>query len=173
MMVEQQRRRSLPSPIDEGACKMRRYKANNDLAHFCQQLMSHTATPNCDQLNQLVHDYCVQHGDPGNPRQVRSKVKEWFRKRREYMASKIYRACDELMSGFWEDMVRLKHDQLTSQAYQEIVGHIVADDVIVDHVAHAASLPIFDLDGLRAFVRKKIRDYFDKLCVEIVPPSHE
>jgi hypothetical protein len=149
------------------AIKYRRYKSNNALAHECQRLLALTATPTPDQLASLVQKYLIRNGhDPSvQSHRVRALVKEWFRKRREYLASKIYRVCDELMPALWSDLSASAADR--SSSYDQLVELIVDDELVVECVRLESKLPITVDEAAREFVRQKIRDYFYKLCVAV------
>lgn len=150
----------------ESSVKFRNYKNNNDVAFHCQKLLKITAYPTVAQITILIHE--IIRSQPANSQEidlVKKKVLQWFRKRREYLALKVYNVCDELMESVWDTIVaQADVSRITKLSYDEIVEVIVSDDYLMEVIFKAAKLPVKDETNGISFVRRKVKDYFNKLC---------
>lgn len=153
--------------------KYRRYKRNNEVAHHCQRLLNITAYPTVAQLTILIHQISqstrqkIADQSPSELDSIRSTVLQWFRKRREYLAAKIYNICDERMGEAWLRICKRANEDSEigrELSYEEIVEEIIKDDEIMSEVLIMARLPINDTANGLCFVKRKVKDYFMKLC---------
>lgn len=155
--------------IDEEVGKFRKYKKNNEIAQQCQKLLRITAYPTVAQLTQLV-DQIAQSSAVNNMKisEIRSAVLHWFRKRREYMASKVYSVCDDVMTDAWMGTINsaLEADQV-SPNYEKTVEMILSDGILIDTIVLKSKIPVKNHQSARNFVQRKVRDYFTKLCSKI------
>ena len=89
----------VPSPVKnrgiQQSARGRKYHNTNLLAQYCQEVLSKTAHPSLAHISEIV----AKLHSPGGPteKKLKSLIREWFRKRREYMATKIYRSCERLL----------------------------------------------------------------------------
>lgn len=159
-------------PIDnyeiESSIRYRNYKYNNDVAHHCQKLLKITAYPTVAQITILVHE--IRRSDSTNSQEldvIKRKSLQWFRKRREYLALKVYNVCDELMESVWDAVVARSEVENDSNklTYDATVDEIVSDDLLMMTIFEAAKLPVKDKTNGVSFVRRKVKDYFNKLCI--------
>lgn len=149
----------------ESSTKFRNYKNNNDVAYHCQKLLKITAYPTVAQITILVHE--IKRSDASNTQEldvIKRKALQWFRKRREYLALKVYNVCDELMESVW-DAVVARSPKLT---YDATVEEIVSDEALMLTIFEAAKLPVKDQTNGLSFVRRKVKDYFNKLCTRTI-----
>ena len=161
--------------LNDEPLKYRRYKRNNEVAHHCQRLLNITAYPTVAQLTILIHQISqstrqkIADQSPSELDSIRSTVLQWFRKRREYLAAKIYNICDERMGEAWLRICKQANEDsemAKELSYEEIVEEIIKDDEIMSEVFIMARLPITDpVNGL-CFVKRKVKDYFMKLCTK-------
>lgn len=150
--------------------KFRKYKNNNEIAHHCQKLLKVTAYPSVAQITLLIHQIvAATTGSPSELNSVKSIVLQWFRKRREYLASKVYSVCDELMGDVWMAvLMRAEAAGCGPLSYDSTVDEIISDGALMTGIFHASDLPIKDeINGVN-FVKRKVKDYFTKLCSKIV-----
>ena len=158
----------------EEAVKYRKYKRNNEIAHHCQKLLKVTAYPSVAQITLLVHQIINTSSGESKPiateiDSIRSIVLQWFRKRREYLASKVYNVCDELMGDVWMAvLMRAESAGISPLSYDSTVEEIVSDAAFMKGIFHASDLPIKDETNGISFVKRKVKDYFTKLCSKII-----
>lgn len=153
--------------------RIRRYKKNNLIARYCQVLLKRTAYPSLDELSRLqlaiTSAFEKEFGSSvplPSASSLRSQIKEWFRKRREYMSFKIYSVCDKMMEGWWEAALAELDDnqQGIAVTYAQVVQFIVYSDEHIEVLRQLARLPITNPDMSKAFIRKRVEDYFYKIC---------
>lgn len=136
-------------PESTRSSRGRRYKSNNLLAQFCSQVLQQTANPRLHQISSIVNQLKA-HEVGTTEKKLKSQVREWFRKRREYLAAKIYRSCDRLLPKMNESV----HDQ------HGFIQEICKNTTIVGLIAVEARLPMESDEEKQAFVKEKIRDYY-------------
>ena len=147
--------------------RLRNYKNDNEIAQHCQKILKITAYPTVAQITVLVHE--ISRTDSTNSQEldlIRRKSLQWFRKRREYLALKVYNVCDELMESVWDAVVARTHQQ--NLTYEGTVEEIVADDLLMETIFEASKLPIKDKRNGISFVRRKVKDFFNKLCTKTI-----
>lgn len=150
----------------------RRYKKNNEIACYCQRLLRHTVYPTPSQIAALIHVLIVaesrhhQTSDisspTSSPATLRTLILEWFRKRREYLATKVYRVCDDVMANVWSEV--LDEAAPASLSFEETVHRISTNETVIATILERVRLPVVDETAARAFVQRKVEDYFTKLC---------
>lgn len=142
--------------------KIRKYNKNNNVAYHCQKLLKITAYPSVTQLAILIHQISQQ-SDGIGLNEIKSLVLLWFRKRREYLAKKVYSACDDLMLDVWETKTSEESDSIPL-SYDQTVNLIISDTILMEKIVKISKLPVKDEVNALDFVRKKVGDYFMKLC---------
>ncbi len=144
---------------------IKRYKKNEIVARFCQITLKHTAYPSPDQIHQLqqaINGAYLREYDYFPPQgQLRSQIKEYFRKRREYMTSKIYAACDDVMTSWWQATLNEMSPDVT---YDEVVKQIVESEKYMNLLMFMIRLPVTNEDAVKSFIKKRVVDYFYKMC---------
>lgn len=154
---------------EQESFKYRKYKNNGEVKNQCQKLLQITAYPTVAQVTALVHR--ISQIDPNTMEinEIKSTVLHWFRKRREYLASKVYAACDDLMGVIWTQAMENLHNTGVSQiTYDLVVEEIVSDIILMTEIVKVSKLPVKDEANALNFVRRKVRDYFTKLCSKTV-----
>lgn len=146
------------SKNDSSEVKIRKYKKNNDVAYHCQKLLAVTAYPDVAQLTMVVNQ--ISQTSTAEVDEIKSLVLQWFRKRREYLAMKVYNVCDDLMNDVWRTVLANRY-----LSYDSTVEAIMADTVLMEKMVNRAKLPVKDEENAIAFVRRKVKDYFMKLCI--------
>lgn len=140
----------------------RRYKTNNVLVQVCSRYLQRTANPRPQELSEIVAQIlsaedCNYNGrnglmtykDKEMDKKLKSQVREWFRKRREYLAAKIYRSCDRLLPKIPRDADALS-----------FARDICRNDNVIGVIAVEARLPMNSEEQKHAFVKEKIKDYY-------------
>lgn len=90
-------RESVQPPEAHKSSRGRKYHNSNLLAHHCQQLLKKTAHPSLTQIDEVVDKLNDLQSSHKTCKKLRSSIREWFRKRREYMATKIYKSFQRLL----------------------------------------------------------------------------
>ena len=145
--------------------KFRKYKKNNEIARHCQKLLKVTAYPSVAQITLLIHQIATSTAENNEIDSIRPIVLQWFRKRREYLAAKVYSVCDELMGDIWTAVVmRAESAGMSPISYDSTVEEIVSDNGLMKGILQAADLPIKNETNGVSFVKRKVKDYFTKLC---------
>lgn len=160
--------------------KFRKYKNNNEIAHHCQKLLKVTAYPSVAQITVLIHQINstltpnTMESSSNELNTIRSIILQWFRKRREYLASKVYSVCDELMGDIWMSvLMRCEASGILPISYDSTVEEIISDDSLMKGIFHASDLPIKDEENGINFVKRKVKDYFTKLCSKVPINSNQ
>ena len=149
---------------EDESFKFRKYKKNNEIARHCQKLLKVTAYPSVAQITLLIHQIATS-TENNEIDSIRPIVLQWFRKRREYLAAKVYSVCDELMGDIWTAVVmRAESAGMSPISYDSTVEEIVSDNGLMKGILQAADLPIKDETNGVSFVKRKVKDYFTKLC---------
>lgn len=149
--------------------KYRKYKNNGEVKNQCQRLLQFTAYPSVAQITALVHRIAQIDPNTMEINEIKSTVLHWFRKRREYLASKVYAVCDDLMGTIWSQaMGNLQAAGVSQITYDLVVEEIVSDTILMEEILKVAKLPVKDGVNALNFVRRKVRDYFTKLCSKTV-----
>lgn len=152
--------------------RYRRYKRNNEIAHHCQKLLKVTAYPSMAQITLLIHQINASTSKKlphaMSPDEIRATILHWFRKRREYLASKIYEICDMRMKIVWAITQKqlIIERGLLNPTHDQIVHDIVENDGLMREIMISGKLPILNHANCVEFVRKKVGDYFTKLCTK-------
>ena len=129
----------------------RRYKTDNILAQVCARFLQKTANPRPHDLNEIVaqivraEDGILQYSE----KKLKSQVREWFRKRREYMATKIYRSCDRLLPK-----------ALADEEAWIVARQVCNNETVIGLIAVEAKLPMSSEEEKFGFVREKVKDYY-------------
>lgn len=186
-LLENQKQEIEIEDDDNEPLKLRKYKCNNYIAGYCQRLMKITAYPSVAQLTVLCHQIKLSDGSGGHFHleidEIKSKVLQWFRKRREYLSTKVYNVCDEHMEQVWirtclhfqstkdldsdfDDEKKKKDQTQHNITYDMVIEEIVKNDFLMQQVLNEAKLPIKNVDNAMSFVRRKVKDYFTKLCTK-------
>lgn len=152
--------------------KFRKYKKNNEIAHHCQKLLKVTAYPSVAQITLLIHQIISSSSsgisNSNEIDSIRSIVLQWFRKRREYLASKVYSVCDEMMADVWMAvLLKAESAGCGPLSYDSTVEAIISDSPLMKGIFRASDLPIKDETNGVNFVKRKVKDYFTKLCSKI------
>lgn len=152
---------------DQDNFKYRKYKNNGEVKNQCQKLLQITAYPTVAQITALVHRITQIDPNTMEINEIRSTVLQWFRKRREYLASKVYSVCDDLMDEAWNQALAVVQSAGTSSiTYESVVEEVICDTVLMNQIVKSAKLPVKDEANALSFVRRKVRDYFTKLCTK-------
>lgn len=156
---------------EEADTKIRKYKCNNEIALHCQKLFKVTAYPSVAQITILIHQIKRSTSTATlEIDEIRSTVLQWFRKRREYLSKKIYDICDDCMEEVWvvtclhlEKSVEMGNnkDEVT---YDLVIDKIISNEGLMYRIMGEAHLPMKSLENSLSFVRRKVKDYFTKLC---------
>ena len=154
---------------EQESFKYRKYKNNSEVKNQCQRLLQFTAYPTVAQVTALVHRITQIDPNTMEINEIKSTVLHWFRKRREYLASKVYAVCDDLMGVIWTQAVEnLRAAGVPQITYDLVVEEIVCDTILMAEIVKSAKLPVKDETNALNFVRKKVRDYFTKLCSKTI-----
>lgn len=149
--------------------KYRKYKNNGEVKNQCQKLLQITAYPTVAQVTALVHRITQIDPNTMEINEIKSTILHWFRKRREYLASKVYAVCDDLMGVIWTQATENLQTAGVSQiTYDLVVEEIISDTILMTEIVKGAKLPVKDEANALNFVRRKVRDYFTKLCSKTV-----
>lgn len=149
--------------------KYRKYKNNGEVKNQCQRLLQITAYPTVAQVTALVHRIVQIDPNTMEINEIKSTILHWFRKRREYLASKVYAVCDDLMGTIWTQAIENLQTAGVSQiTYDLVVEEIISDTILMSEIVKASRLPVKDETNALNFVRRKVRDYFTKLCSKTV-----
>lgn len=144
---------------------IRRYKSNDFMARYCQVMLKRTAYPSLTQLESLIsvvnksHEREYEYLLP--PLEVKHLIKDWFRKRREYLSNKLYRIFDEVMTGWWEQVLAANDYLMT---FDEVVQTIATNPSYLEYLQLEAKLPLENPLECKSFIQRRIMDYFYKLC---------
>ena len=135
----------------------RKYQNSNLLAQFCQILLNSTAHPNLNQIADFVYQLKSNSSNSNNnssisEKKLRSAVREWFRKRREYMATKIYRSCQRL----------LPKEVPKDQNISDFLKSVHSNETIIGIIMLEAKLPMQYEKEKIDFVKEKITDFYLK-----------
>lgn len=135
----------------------RKYQTTNLLAQFCQQVLSQTAHPKLNEIDSIVMRLkgggeLSSLGYDLPDKKMRSSVREWFRKRREYMATKIYRSCQRLLPRKPE----------TSEEISRTIKQIHKNTSLLGIIIMEAKLPMQPEIEKINFVKEKIVDFYMK-----------
>lgn len=150
---------------EQESFKYRKYKNNGEVKNQCQRLLQITAYPTVAQVTALVHRIAQIDPNTMEINEIKSTVLHWFRKRREYLASKVYAVCDDMMGVIWTQAVEnLQTAGLTHITYDLVVEEITSETILMEEIVKLAKLPVKDEANALNFVRRKVRDYFTKLC---------
>lgn len=131
----------------------RKYHNSNVLAQCCQKVLNLTAHPGINQIAEIVHQLKGNENISSNAeKKLRSSVREWFRKRREYMATKIYRSCERLLP------------KIPSKQYEidEFIKSIHSNHALIGIIMLESKLPMQSEKERINFVTEKITDYYLK-----------
>jgi hypothetical protein len=130
----------------------RKYHNSNILAHSCQVVLNETAHPSFSQIADIVNQLKTSLGSAAkSDKKIRSNVREWFRKRREYMATKVYRCCERLLPKF-----------ATGNNMNEFLKSIQANKPLIGLIMIESKLPMKFEEERIQFVKEKIADYYLK-----------
>lgn len=131
----------------------RKYHNTNLLAQCCQKVLNLTAHPGINQISEIVHQLKgTENGSSSAEKKLRSSVREWFRKRREYMATKIYRSCERLLPK-----IPLKQPDIN-----EFIKSVHSNHALIGIIMLESKLPMQSEKERIDFVNEKITDYYLK-----------
>jgi hypothetical protein len=141
----------------------RRYKTNNDMAFYCQKLMKSTINPDSSQISDLVKAM-IKNKEPIsllNPfNKIASLIKEWFRKRREYLTSKINQACQNHLNFINNQEL---FQNLSKECQIDFLSHLFERNDFINDVACKTKVPFLDESAKIQFISKKINIFYLKL----------
>ena len=147
----------VPSPTrHRGAMSRgRKYHNTNLLAQYCQEVLTKTAHPSLTQISEIVGRlYCSSGGGGPTEKKLKSLVREWFRKRREYMATKIYRSCQSLLPPCPIGS--------RDQEMSEFIKAIHSNHALIGIIMLESKLPMESESEKSNFVKEKIIDFYLK-----------
>lgn len=149
----------IPSPIRKHSVSSRgqlsrgrKYHNTNVLAQYCQEVLCKTAHPSIVQISEIVAR--LNYAGGPSEKKLKSLVREWFRKRREYMATKIYRSCQSILPPCPTE----SHDQEMS----EFIRSIHSNRSLIGIIMLESKLPMESETEKIDFVKEKIIDYYLK-----------
>ena len=130
----------------------RKYHNSNTLAQYCQELLSVTAHPDLNQIMEIVGKLKRSpYASSSTDKKLKSSIREWFRKRREYMATKVYRSCQRLLPAVPND---------SGNNIEDIINSIHKNEPLIAIIAMESKLPMQSEIEKFNFVKEKIVDYY-------------
>lgn len=135
----------------------RKYHNTNLLAQYCQEVLNLTAHPTMSQIGDIVEKLKTSGGPnyDSTEKKLRSSVREWFRKRREYMATKIYKSCKRLLPS-------CPHKTKQCEKMTNFLKKIHSNSALVGIIILEAKLPMQSEKEKIEFVKEKITDFYLK-----------
>ena len=131
----------------------RRYHNTNLLAQYCQEVLSKTAHPSLTQIDEIVDKLKdPQQSNQNTSKKLKSSIREWFRKRREYMATKIYKSCQRLLPSAPAE----------KEEMDRFIKKIHKNTALLGIIMLESHLPMESEKEKIAFVKEKIVDYYVK-----------
>ena len=141
-------------PVLRGqAPRGRRYHNTNLLAQYCQEVLSITAHPSLTQIDEIVDKLKESNSDHIACKKLRSSVREWFRKRREYMATKIYKSCQRLLPS---------NAPVEKEEIDRFIKKIHKNSALLGIIMLESHLPMTSEKEKVTFVKEKIVDFYMK-----------
>lgn len=119
-----------------------------DISMFASSTLTRTAYPLEQDLQEIVQDLQAAYPDL-DADQLLSKVKEWFRKQREYMTHRISTAIRK----------QLKNRALDAKDFYQ--GAMTNNDFL-DKAFEQSRIQIKDHANRREFIRSKIKSYYER-----------
>jgi hypothetical protein len=135
--------------------KFRKYKSNSIIADICQKEIRNNLYPQAADISNMVENIMrIQKitNSKSEEKKIRSLIREWFRKRREYLAGKVYRSCEILLP--------LNPDE--GESITDLVNRCLSNDSIIKKVILNSKLPIDNEHVKRQFVNQKVTDFYFK-----------
>lgn len=137
----------------------RKYLNTNLLARFCQEVLQITAHPSLVQISEIVDRLKMSSSSTNNnnisEKKLRSSVREWFRKRREYMATKIYRSCKRLLPP-------CPFKTKESEKMTNFLRKVHANSDLIGIIMLESKLPMQSEREKLDFVKEKVTDFYLK-----------
>lgn len=132
----------------------RKYHNTNLLAQYCQEVLHITAHPTLVQISEIVIKLKSSMYDAPE-KKLRSSIREWFRKRREYMATKIYRSCKRLLPP-------CPHKTKESEKMTSFLRKIHSNSALIGIIMLESKLPMQSEKEKIEFVTEKVTDFYLK-----------
>ena len=118
----------------------------------CFPILKRTPNPDRVQLNRIVDD--LLHPFPDMTRkELAQKVREFFRKRREYMNGRLDTAIRNHLANIKIESV---------EEAGTLLGFIAQNNGFTEYIQHKAQIDIEDVETARLFVSNRIRTYVQK-----------
>ena len=133
----------------------RKYHNTNLLAQYCQEVLYVTAHPSLCQIGNIV-EKLKNSGSNLQEKKLRSSVREWFRKRREYMASKIYRSCQRLLPACPFKGGK-QSEKMTNFLYK-----VHSNTSLIGIIMLESKLPMQSETEQLDFIKEKVTDFYLK-----------
>lgn len=152
--AQPQPRQNIFNQFNHQAPRGRRYHNTNLLAQYCQEVLAITAHPTLSQIDGIVEK--LKESDDTNHvafKKLRSSVREWFRKRREYMATKVYKSCQRLLPP------NAPEDK---EEIDRFIKKIHKNSALIGIIMLESHLPMASEKEKIAFVKEKIVDFYMK-----------
>jgi hypothetical protein len=141
--------------LNHQAPRGRRYHNTNLLAQYCQEILAITAHPSISQIDGIVDK--LKEPEESNHvtrcKKLRSSIREWFRKRREYMATKVYKSCQRLLPSVAPD---------EKEEIDKFIKKIHKNSSLIGIIMLESHLPMASEKEKIAFVKEKIVDFYMK-----------
>lgn len=85
------------------------------------------------------------------PKELLSKIREWFRKRREYMSQRIFHVCEETFPAI---------SMTSDDRLRDCIAQVNQDDsLVLKKIVHDSQLEIIDEHVAREYVREKVQTH--------------
>lgn len=134
-----------PTPqTDDGQHGIWSAEQRRALDHYCLPLLRKRITPTTSELNTIISRLESTYPTMER-RRLLSKVREWFRKRREYMSSKVFTLCERLFP----------HSIDTQKALDKAVYTLKHTPQLLESIVRTANLDLEDISIAREFCYEK------------------
>lgn len=150
----------VPVPLamsSHAAAAYSRKISKSDLEDYCLPLLQRRATPSLGELNSLAMAMKTAKYHHLESRHILSKIREWFRRKREYMSQRVLNVCQR----------RFPPASLSADAVSSLLLAFVKNSVqsvaLLKEVAKEANLEVIDEDSLMEFTHEKCIGYLENL----------
>ena len=126
-------------------------KMRDMVSRSSRPVLQRTAHPTKTDLNGVV-DRLTEVLPAYSRKELMKRVREYFRKQREYMNSRIDTSCHVLLQG------RLNLGQPDTE--RRVMDQIEGDDELVDSIVTRAQLDVSNQENARIFVLQRVRHLF-------------
>lgn len=132
------------------------------LDRLCTPQLQLSPNPSTRELNIIVDELASYHCGIERP-SLLSSARKWFRKRREYMTSRINASCEKV---FYEDRI------VSEEALKNVIARIDAEPELVERVRELSALDLARNEAADKFLREKMAGYlkaqYDKTHLSVV-----